>query len=120
ITDRSTVTTYTPSGGDNPVALSYTSASVVSAEISRRRLQQGEQPCGIEAIIAACNEAFGVSTCECINHSDGGCPVPLSDTAATNTTIDEQEIEGSDQAGQEQEGARTEDAEGMHGETSNV
>ncbi|CAM9245227.1 unnamed protein product [Ectocarpus sp. 13 AM-2016] len=120
ITDRSTVTTFTPSGGDNPVALSYTSVSVVSAEISRRRLQQGEQPCGIEAIIAACNEAFGVSTCECINHSDGGCPVPLPDTAASNATIDEQEIEGSDQVGQEQEGARIEDAEDMHGEASNV
>ena len=31
---------------------------------------------------------------------------------------DEQEIKGSDQAGQE--GARTEDAEDMHGETSNM
>lgn len=81
----------------------------------RRRLQLGEQPCGIEAIIAACNEAFGVSTCECINHSDGGCPVPLPDTAA-----DEQETGASDQAAQEQEDVRTEGAEGVHGETSNV
>lgn len=35
LTDSSTVTTFTPSGGDNPVAMSYTSISLVSAEISR-------------------------------------------------------------------------------------
>lgn len=37
------------------------------------------EPCGIEAIIAACNEAFGVETCKCIQHSDGGCPLPAPD-----------------------------------------
>ncbi len=45
-------------------------------------------PCGVEAIIAACNKAFGVETCECIQHSDGGCPVALPDaleTAGNNT-----------------------------------
>ena len=50
----------------------------------RRRLQSDQKPCGIEAIIAACNEAFGVETCECIQHSDGGCPVPVQ-TAGNST-----------------------------------
>lgn len=57
----------------------------------RRRLQLGEEPCGIEAIVAACNEAFGVETCECIQHSDGGCPVPdIVETAGngTETAVD--------------------------------
>lgn len=49
----------------------------------RRRLQSGQEPCGIEAIIAACNEAFGVETCECVQHSDGGCPVPVPDIVET-------------------------------------
>lgn len=49
----------------------------------RRRLQSGEMPCGIEAIIAACNKAFGVEACECIQHSDGGCPVSLPDVLET-------------------------------------
>lgn len=30
-------------------------------------------PCGWEAIVAACNDAFGVTTCKCVTHSDGGC-----------------------------------------------
>lgn len=59
----------------------------------RRRLQSGEEPCGIHAIIAACQEAFGVATCECIQHSDGGCPAPVDDILgttgnSTETTID--------------------------------
>lgn len=53
-----------------------TSSLCFAASWRRRRLQSGEEPCGIEAIMAACNEAFGVETCECIQHSDGGCPVP--------------------------------------------
>lgn len=27
----------------------------------------------MEAIVFACNQAFGVSTCQCVQHSDGGC-----------------------------------------------
>lgn len=36
VADSSTVTTFTPSAGDNPIVMGYTSISLASAEISRR------------------------------------------------------------------------------------
>lgn len=56
----------------------------------------GEEPCGIEAIIAACNEAFGVATCECIQHSDGGCPAPIPEETAGTSTATSTDISATD------------------------
>lgn len=83
-------------------------------------------PCGIEAIMAACAEAFGVETCECIHHSDGGCPLPLPDAlepagnnteapigSATNGTLTTQEhiIISSEGRSEEVNGASNTDGE---------
>lgn len=32
----------------------------------------------MEAIVAACNQAFGVTTCQCVQHSDGSCDPSLA------------------------------------------
>lgn len=85
--------------------------------LGRRRLLSGEDPCGIEAIIAACNEAFEVTTCRCVQHSDGGCPVSLDDvpaaagssteTAVTGTTSMSQSLGIVDRTTAEQEDEQT-------------
>lgn len=58
----------------------------------RRRLdrtgEEAQDPCGLGAIVAACNEAFGVESCECVSHSEGGCEIAdlnHNETAADST-----------------------------------
>lgn len=61
------------------------------AGLDRRRLEAaGDDPCGVDAIVAACNKAFGVTTCRCAQHSDGGCgpSSPSSSAHPENTAAD--------------------------------
>lgn len=60
-------------------------SALCSLSTRRRRLQSEEDLCGIDAIIAACREAFNVTACECIEHSDGGCPVTILEAVANGT-----------------------------------
>lgn len=66
--------------------------AVVRTTVPRRRLDAGEKPCGIKAIVTACNQAFSVTTCECVDHSDGGC-----DTSATSEESDTETIRAIDE-----------------------
>lgn len=50
----------------------------------RRRLEAGDDLCGVDAIVAACNKAFGVDTCRCVQHSgDGGCGPSSSSSSSS-------------------------------------
>ncbi|CAM9948915.1 unnamed protein product, partial [Laminaria digitata] len=85
VTATDKVVTFTPSGGDNPVVMTYTSVALLPAIVSRRRLDTtGDDPCGVDAIIAACNQAFSVTTCRCIQHSDGGCRSSSSSSSSSS------------------------------------
>lgn len=53
--------------------------------LDRRRLETGDDPCGVDAIVAACNKAFGVTTCRCVQHSgDGGCGSSSSSSSSAS------------------------------------
>ena len=57
------------------------------AGLDRRRLEAaGDDPCGVDAIVAACNKAFSVTTCRCAQHSDGGCGSSSSSSSAHPAT----------------------------------
>lgn len=53
----------------------------------------------MDAIVAACNKAFSVTTCQCVRHSDGGC--------GSSSSVPETTNDGLDNVADEVENART-------------
>ena len=56
--------------------------------MDRRRLEEtGDDQCGVDAIVAACKQAFGVTACQCVQHSDGGCDGSSSSSSSSSSGI---------------------------------
>lgn len=54
----------------------------------------------METIVAACNQAFLVTTCQCVQHSNGGCKItPLAEEYAEESYEMWTELEGGSSSG---------------------